>query len=40
MARNSRLIRNIKGEVVQQKFICHREDIREEKYINSTSRKR
>ncbi|RHN81800.1 putative transcription factor FAR family [Medicago truncatula] len=39
-ARKSRLIRNINGEVVQQTFLCHREGIREEKYINSTSRKR
>jgi hypothetical protein len=39
-ARKSRVIRNIKGEVVQQIFPCHREGVREEKYINSTSRKR
>jgi len=32
-ARKSRVIKNIKGDVVQQTFLCHREDIREEKYI-------
>jgi len=39
-ARKSRVVRNRNGVVVQQIFLCHREGMREEKYINSTSRKR
>jgi hypothetical protein len=39
-ARKSRVVRNRDGEVIQQTFLCHREGKREEKYINSTSRKK
>lgn len=34
-ARESKVVRNVNGEIIQQTFICHQEGIRDEKYINS-----
>jgi hypothetical protein len=40
MCKKCRVVKNIKGEVVQQTFVCHREGIRDSKNKDPFSRKR
>ncbi|CAK8531748.1 unnamed protein product [Lathyrus sativus] len=38
--RKSKMVRNVNGKVVQQTFLCHRKDTRDDKYNNYSVRKR